>query len=104
MKLNTYQGLALETAVYPKDVKVIYPLLGLAGEAGEVADKYKKVLRGDKELDADALAGEVGDVLWYVAVLAFDLGYTLEEIAQKNVVKLASRQERGVIKGDGDTR
>ena len=107
MKLNEYQGHALETAVYPIEAKVIYPILGLAGESGEVADKYKKIIRGDKVLDSatrDALVGEVGDVLWYIAVLSADLGYTLEEVAQINVRKLSSRQERGVIKGDGDTR
>lgn len=104
MQLNEYQGYALETAVFPKEVKVLYPLLGLVGEAGEVADKYKKVLRGDKQLDAESLVKEVGDVLWYIAVLSYDLGYTLEEVAQMNINKLASRQERGVLKGDGDTR
>ena len=107
MKLNEYQGHALETAVYPIEAKIVYPILGLAGEAGEVADKYKKIIRGDKVLDSttrDTLVGEVGDVLWYVAVLSADLGFTLEEVAQMNVRKLSSRQERGVIKGDGDTR
>ena len=107
MQLNEYQGHALETAVYPIEGKIIYPILGLAGEAGEVADKYKKIVRGDKTLDSktrDALVGEVGDVLWYIAVLSADLGFTLEEVAQINVQKLSSRQERGVLKGDGDTR
>jgi NTP pyrophosphatase (non-canonical NTP hydrolase) len=107
MKLNEYQGHALETAVYPIASKIIYPILGLAGEAGEVADKYKKIVRGDKALDPETLAalvGEVGDVLWYVAVLSADLGYTLSEVADMNIEKLNSRKLRGVIKGDGDTR
>ena len=107
MTLDDYQAHALETAVYPIEAKVIYPILGLAGEAGEVADKYKKIIRGDKVLDSatrDALVGEVGDVLWYVAVLSADLGYTLEEVACVNIQKLIDRLGRGVIKGDGDTR
>ena len=106
--LNEYQQRALETAVYPKDKKIIYPTLGLTGEAGEVADKVKKVIRdNNQEFDDDrrqAIALEVSDVLWYVATLANDLGYTLQEIAEMNYAKLKSRQERGKIGGSGDER
>lgn len=109
MQLNDYQRKALETAVYPREFKIIYPTLGLTGEAGEVADKVKKVIRGDdgsgfssgKRLE---LAKEIGDVLWYVATLADDIGYTLEEIAELNYAKLKSRQERGKLAGSGDNR
>lgn len=107
MEINKYQEGALETAIYPENYRVIYPALGLAGEAGEVADKVKKIMRGDSELDDGrklAIAMEVGDVLWYCATLAHDLGFTLEEIAKMNYAKLKSRQERGKIAGNGDER
>ena len=107
MELNEYQSKALETAKYPQELKVVYPALGIAGEAGECADKIKKSLRGDYELDDEhrhAIALEIGDVLWYCATLAHDIGYTLEEVAQMNYDKLRSRAERGKIGGDGDYR
>lgn len=108
MELNDYQQKALETAVYPQDYKVVYPALGMNGEAGEVADKVKKIIRdGNCEVTpekAAELAKECGDVLWYVAVFANDLGYTLEEVAQMNYDKLKSRQQRGVLGGSGDNR
>lgn len=106
--LNEYQQAALETAIYPDEQRVIYPSLGLAGEAGEVADKVKKVLRDNGSVfDEDrrsAIAQELGDVLWYVSVLARDLGYDMEEIAYLNIAKLKSRQERGTLHGSGDNR
>lgn len=106
--LNEYQQRALETAVYPQDKKIIYPTLGLTGEAGEVADKVKKVLRdNNQEFDDErkkAIALELSDVMWYCATLANDLGYTLQEIAEMNYAKLKSRQERGKIGGSGDER
>ena len=108
MTLNEYQQKALETAFYPTEYKVIYPALGLTGEAGEVADKIKKVIRDNKgEISKDKaleLAKEAGDVLWYIATLAHDIGFTLEEIGQMNYEKLHSRQERGVLGGSGDNR
>ena len=108
MKLNEYQDAALETAVYPEDKRIIYPALGMCGEAGEVADKVKKVIR-DNNQDFDderkmAIALEIGDVLWYCATLAHDLGYSLEAIAQMNIYKLRSRAERGKLGGNGDYR
>lgn len=109
MDLNKYQTEALKTAVYPNmGSNFPYPALGLAGEAGEVADKLKKVIRDNDGVLTDpvrdAVAKELGDVLWYVSVLAFELDYNLEEIAQNNLAKLASRQERGVLTGSGDNR
>ena len=108
MTLNEYQHGALETAVYPEDKRIIYPTLGLAGESGEVAEKVKKVYRDNKseftEERKEAVALEIGDVLWYCATLANDLGYSLEEVAQMNLAKLRSRKERGRIAGDGDYR
>ena len=109
MKANDYQAGALQTAQYPNQgSNFIYPTLGLVGEAGEVAEKVKKVIRdGDGTLTdpiRDAIAKELSDVCWYVAVLASELDYSLEEIMQMNLDKLRSRQERGVIKGSGDNR
>ena len=106
MNFNEYQKIARSTAVYPKESKVIYPALGLCGEAGEVADKIKKTIRGDSSLDevTGSIAGELGDVLWYLAILADDLGVELEDVAQWNVDKLNRRWRKGNIKGDGDNR
>jgi NTP pyrophosphatase (non-canonical NTP hydrolase) len=109
MDLRTYQARAALTARYP-DVgsNPIYPTLGLCGEAGEVADKVKKVLRDhegsfSEQIRAD-LALELGDVLWYVARLASELDLELETIAEGNLAKLASRAARNVISGSGDQR
>ena len=108
MTLNEYQKKALETAVYPQEYKIIYPSLGLTGEAGECSDKVKKVIRDnggqfteEKRLE---LAKEIGDGMWYCATLSHDIGYTLDEIATMNYEKLSSRQKRGVINGSGDNR
>ena len=108
MTLNEYQEHALETAIYPAENRIIYPTLGLTGEAGEVADKVKKIIRDNhKEFTAEKKAEimkEIGDVLWYCATLSHDLGYTLDEVAQTNVDKLRSRMERSKITGSGDNR
>lgn len=110
MELNEYQKKALTTALYGKKYKIIYPALGLGEESGEVLGKIKKWLRGDdgegvmSEEREEALKLELGDVLWYLTVLADDLGFSLDEIAEANLDKLQSRKDRGVIKGDGDIR
>lgn len=108
MTLDGYQLLALETAVYPEEHRITYPALGLAGEAGEVADKVKKVIRdnhGDfSPVKCEEIAMEIGDVLWYCAVLADRIGYRLDTIARMNCRKLKSRQLRGKISGSGDNR
>lgn len=108
MHFDLYQFRATKTAVYPASYKVMYPSLGLAAEAGEVANKVKKIYR-DKDgvlspQDAKEIAHEVGDVLWYLAALAKDLGYELSEIAEMNVLKLEDRMARGVLQGSGDNR
>ena len=108
MELNHYQETARATAVYADRHRVIYPALGLASEAGEVAGKIKKVLR-DQGGDFDqapiaAIKDELGDVLWYLAILARDLGLSLDDIASANLDKLASRMARGAITGTGDDR
>lgn len=108
MTLNEYQIEAAKTACYGEKNSIIYPTLGLCGEAGEVSEKVKKILR-DKdgvfsEETKSELAKEIGDVMWYISALARDLGFTLEEIGQRNIDKLRSRKERGVIHGSGDNR
>jgi NTP pyrophosphatase (non-canonical NTP hydrolase) len=109
MDFNDYQQAALKTAIYPdRGQNFTYPALGLMGEAGEVADKLKKVLRdkGGVLSDTDKLnvSKEIGDVLWYVAVLCAELNADLNAVAEGNLAKLASRQERGVLSGSGDDR
>lgn len=109
MDLATYQQRSRQTARYPNaGSNPIYPTLGLCGEAGEVADKIKKVLRDrGGVLDAavrDDLKLELGDVLWYLAQLATELDLDLAEVAEANLAKLASRAARNVIGGSGDRR
>ena len=108
MEFNEYQKLAEATAIYPREMKVVYPTLGLAGEAGEVSEKVKKSVRDGHDLTEPTrkaeMAKELGDVLWYISAIASDLGLTLEEIAVMNYNKLKSRQERNVLSGSGDNR
>lgn len=109
MNLDEYQTLALRTAS-PKDKKdeLFHLLLGLAGETGEIAEKAKKIIRDHgsdfTKLDLDDLKKELGDILWYVAVLADYFDLSLEDIGKKNIEKLASRLERGTLSGSGDNR
>ena len=109
MDINHYQHGARATARYPNvGQNPIYPTLGLTGEAGEVADKVKKVLRDQQgvfDLDTrQAIKLELGDVLWYVSQLSSELGFELENVAISNLEKLASRSNRGKISGEGDSR
>jgi NTP pyrophosphatase (non-canonical NTP hydrolase) len=107
MNFNEYQEMAKSTAIYDKKHQILYPALGLAGEAGEVANKVKKLIRDGYEKNKDyrtEISAELGDVLWYIAVLASDIGIELSDIATNNVIKLKDRQARGVIGGNGDTR
>ncbi|MBA3808971.1 MAG: nucleoside triphosphate pyrophosphohydrolase family protein [Solirubrobacterales bacterium] len=108
MELSEYQRLARRTAQYPREAWLAYPALGLAGEAGEVAEHAKKTIRDDAGVLSDerraAMSKELGDVLWYVAQLASELELDLDEIAQGNLEKLLSRQRRGVLSGSGDER
>jgi NTP pyrophosphatase (non-canonical NTP hydrolase) len=107
MNLDKYQEMAKSTAIYDKKHAILYPALGLAGEAGEVANKIKKLIRDGYEKNKDyrkTISDEIGDVLWYCAVLADDIGFKLSDIATNNLVKLKDRQDRGVIGGSGDIR
>jgi NTP pyrophosphatase (non-canonical NTP hydrolase) len=108
MELSEYQQLSRRTAEYPREAWLAYPALGLAGEAGEVAEHAKKVIRDDggsiSEERRAAMSKELGDVLWYVAQIASELGLELEDVARENLEKLSSRQERGMLSGSGDDR
>jgi NTP pyrophosphatase (non-canonical NTP hydrolase) len=108
MELAEYQRLSRRTAEYPRDAWLAYPALGLAGEAGEIAEHAKKAIRDDggsvSEERRAAMSKELGDVLWYVAQIASELGLELEDVARENLEKLSSRQRRGVLSGSGDER
>ncbi len=106
---DLYQDVAESTAVYPnKGDNLYYPALGLAGEAGEVCEKIKKIMRDQKghftEDNVEEISKELGDVLWYVAMLAVEFNIALSSVAEDNIAKLQDRMNRGVIKGSGDNR
>lgn len=116
MTFDEYQAKALTTdAFYKKGMQLdimepayVAKILGLVGESGEVAEKFKKLIRNNNgevtEADRKDLLKELGDVLWYIAVLAEYLGSDFESVAQANLDKLADRDARGVIKSEGDNR
>ncbi len=108
MQGHEYQKKAKTTAHYPKDQALYYLTVGLAGEAGEVANKIKKIYRDDNgQLTPERIKeikGELGGTLWYIAMLCEELGLNLDEVMEYNNQQLASRQERGTISGDGDNR
>lgn len=109
MDFNEYQKKAIEAAGYPTiGAKFVYPALGLAGESGEVLEKIKKIFRNDDGVITDecrlSIKKELGDVLWYLAMLAHEFDFSFEDVAQLNLKKLASRLERGVVNSDGDDR
>lgn len=110
MKFDEYQKRALSTVLTSEDQfkDLLHWVLGINGESGEIAEKVKKIIRdkGGKvsEEDKKELAKEIGDVLWYLAVFAEDLGMSLDDIAQANLSKLQSRKQRGVLGGSGDNR
>lgn len=103
MGLNDYQKAASRTAIYKAEHSILYPALGLAGEAGEVSNKVKKMLR-DGNFDKQGIAAEIGDVLWYLAALSRDLNIDLHDLAMQNLEKLYGRKARGTLKGSGDKR
>jgi NTP pyrophosphatase (non-canonical NTP hydrolase) len=109
MTFDEYHQAALRTAA-PKEKQdeLFHLVLGLTGEAGEIAEKFKKLVRDHKsdleKLDIEDMKKELGDVLWYIAVLGDFLGIKLDDIATKNIAKLADRAERNLIGGSGDNR
>jgi NTP pyrophosphatase (non-canonical NTP hydrolase) len=108
-QMNRYQEKAWETAIYPsKGNNLYYPALGLAGEAGEVCNKIKKIMRDQHGVPTPEqkheIAKELGDVLWYLATLATELDSHLGCIAGNNLEKLADRKKRNMLGGSGDNR
>ncbi len=110
MTFDEYQKQSRKTAVYPKfgGQGWVYPVMGLASEAGEVANKLKKVIRDDEgklsEETRQIVKSELGDVLWYVSQLAYELDFKLDEVAKSNLTKLFDRKNRGKLGGSGDNR
>ena len=109
MKLNEYQQFAMKTAIFPKNDAFAYTALGLAGEAGEIANKVKKFIRDGYDVEElvdrqNEVIDELGDVLWYVAAVAEVMGTNLEAVAKDNLWKLAERQRNGTLRGSGDKR
>lgn len=109
MNFEEYQKIVKKTSIYPdQGNNVAYATLGLAGEAGEVADKVKKLIRDDEGIltpdKKKEMIKELGDVLWYLTACASELGVNLEEVASQNAAKVEDRKARGVLSGEGDNR
>lgn len=108
MNFNDYQKRSRKTAVYPNPgSNYVYPTLGLAGEAGEVANKIKKILRKDSELTDEVkheISKELGDVIWYLAQLCTELGLSFDQVAVENLEKLMKRLKDDKLHGSGDNR
>lgn len=102
MELNEYQKKAMEFRL--DTANEAYALLGIAGEVGELLSLVAKGIRDEVVIEDSKLVKELGDILWFVAAIAHDLKFDLNDIAQKNVEKLSKRKENGTIKGDGDDR
>ena len=106
---DLYENLAGQTAIFPKDKALEYLALGMTSEAGEVAGKVKKLIRDGEDVEGFemkklAIASEIGDVLWYCAMMAKEVGVPLNEIMKENLKKLHGRKERGTLQGSGDDR
>ncbi len=109
MDFSKYQKESRKTALYPDlGEDFVYPALGVAGEAGEVVENVKKVLRDDgRKITTErkeAIKKEMGDLLWYLAQLATEFDIDLNDVAEENLKKLRSRKKRGTLHGDGDNR
>ena len=109
ISFNGYQEEAGATAIYPdRGHNIYYVCLGLAGESGEICEKVKKIMRDDDgeitDEKKELLKKELGDCLWYISQIAFEIGVSMEDIAEENIKKLSSRKERNVLKGSGDNR
>jgi NTP pyrophosphatase (non-canonical NTP hydrolase) len=109
MTAEFYEMKAGQTAIFPKHKALEYLALGLTSEAGEVAGKVKKLIRDGEdvegfELKKIAIASEIGDVLWYCAMMAKEVGVPLDEIMKENLKKLHGRKIRGTLHGSGDNR
>lgn len=109
LTFSTYSEEAEKTAIYPnRGNNLIYPVLGLSGKAGEIAEKVKKIIRDNggertEEIE-EAIIKEVGDCLWYLNAICDELGASLALAAWTNLAKLRDRQERDQLRGSGDNR
>ena len=106
---DLYENLAGQTAIFPKEKALEYLALGMTSEAGEVAGKVKKLIRDGEDVEGFemkklAIASEIGDVLWYCAMMAKEVGVPLNDIMKENLKKLHGRKERGTLSGSGDER
>jgi NTP pyrophosphatase (non-canonical NTP hydrolase) len=104
MEFDEYQKLAKTTALYPESAKMTYPIIGLAGEVGELCNKYKKTIRDGRKISKEEMIGELGDIAWYLAMVCQDFDISFDEVAKSNIQKLKDRANRGVIQGSGDNR
>lgn len=90
------------------DISWVYPLIGLLGEAGELANKMKKIIRDDNfEISDDqkkAISKESGDIKWYDAEFLFDLNLSMDQSAINNINELQLRQKKNLVHGSGDNR
>jgi NTP pyrophosphatase (non-canonical NTP hydrolase) len=109
LTFKTYAEIFDKTAIYPnKGMNIYYPTLGLCGESGEVAEKIKKIHRDKHGImdvdDKEELAKELGDILWYINALCYEMGVSFEQVAHMNMEKLLDRLERKALQGSGDNR
>ena len=109
LRIENYETEAAVTAIYPnRGNNLIYPVLGLVGEAGEIANKVKKIQRDHASVMTEEmrnqLGEELGDVFWYLAACAYELDFKLADLAEANLQKLAQRKQRGTLHGSGDNR
>lgn len=108
-QFNEYQDKVKETAFYPNlGSNLTYPCLGIAGESGEICEKVKKIIRDKNgevsEEDKILIKKEIGDVLFYLTALCWELGITLNDAAEANIEKIKTRLSNGTLKGSGDNR
>ena len=106
MEMNGYQEKSATSAVYPKLLNggIFYACIGLSGEVGELLNKVKKIARDNAEPDKEGIKLELGDIMWYVAMVAKESGISLDDVATSNIAKLEKRMRNGTIHGNGDER